>query len=213
MGKRPGTPSLRAVHKHRFAHPSVGKDRSAALSVKMIGAVRTVVAWGAAYLLFLDAQASTISETWTRAKQAVVEIDALDNNGNLLKTGTGFFVNGDGLAITARHVVEGTSHVVGVSAGGTHYACQRVAYAPSGVNLALIKFDAPNVSYLPLGSSRNAAEGQTVLVAGPPSGLPGTDSNGVISGFPDHHRLIQITAPIWPGSSGSPVLNRKGEVI
>jgi trypsin-like peptidase len=50
-------------------------------------------------------------------------------------------------------------------------------------------------------------------VIGSPEGLPGTVSNGIISAFRENRSMIQITAPISPGSSGSPVMNESGEVI
>jgi hypothetical protein len=52
-----------------------------------------------------------------------------------------------------------------------------------------------------------------VLVIGSPEGLQGTVSEGIISAFRENRSLIQITAPISPGSSGSPVMNESGEVI
>jgi tetratricopeptide (TPR) repeat protein len=53
-------------------------------------------------------------------------------------------------------------------------------------------------------------------VYGSPLGLENTVSDGIVSAIrdiPDYGRIIQITAPISPGSSGSPVLNMQGEVI
>jgi S1-C subfamily serine protease len=44
-------------------------------------------------------------------------------------------------------------------------------------------------------------------------GLEGTVSEGIISAFRAGRTLIQITAPISPGSSGSPVLDESGQVI
>jgi len=59
------------------------------------------------------------------------------------------------------------------------------------------------------------AVGDEVFVVGNPYGLEGTLSQGIMSGLrsvgPDS--LLQITAPISPGSSGGQVLNSQGEVI
>jgi len=69
------------------------------------------------------------------------------------------------------------------------------------------------VEYLKIGSSTEAVEGETVLVIGNPEGLQGSVSNGIISAFRENRSYIQITAPISPGSSGSPVFDETGQVI
>jgi len=43
--------------------------------------------------------------------------------------------------------------------------------------------------------------------------LENTVSDGIVSAIrevPDYGKVIQITAPVSPGSSGSPVINMKG---
>ena len=80
-------------------------------------------------------------------------------------------------------------------------------------DVALLKFQATDVDFLKLGNSTNAVEGETVLVIGNPEGLQGTVSNGIISAFRESGSYIQITAPVSPGSSGSPVLDDTGQVI
>ncbi len=58
--------------------------------------------------------------------------------------------------------------------------------------------------------------GDRVLVVGNPEGLERTVSEGIVSAVRnvgDYGNVIQISAPISPGSSGSPVLNLKGEVV
>src|SRR5207244_5317013 len=59
-------------------------------------------------------------------------------------------------------------------------------------------------------------EGGLVVVIGKPFGLAGSVTNGIVSAvrdIPGFGRIIQITAPISPGSSGSPVVNMQGQVI
>src|SRR5262249_45270986 len=90
---------------------------------------------------------------------------------------------------------------------------QRVLAHPQDVDLAILKFAANGAAFLKLGQSADAVEGQRVLVIGSPEGLQGTVSDGIISAFRENRSMIQITAPISPGSSGSPVMNESGEVI
>ena len=81
------------------------------------------------------------------------------------------------------------------------------------LSCALLKFNATDVGFLTLRNSSDAVEGEKVLVIGNPEGLRGTVSDGIISAFRENRSLIQITAPISPGSSGSPVLDETGQVI
>jgi hypothetical protein len=57
--------------------------------------------------------------------------------------------------------------------------------------------------------------GDNVYAVGNPEGLEGTFSQGLVSGIRQRgsDSILQITAPISPGSSGGPVLNTKGEVV
>lgn len=81
-------------------------------------------------------------------------------------------------------------------------------------DLALVKFAAHGVPFLrPRNTGPIPAEGDKVIVIGNPSGLTGTVSEGIISAFRENGSVIQINAPISPGSSGSPVLDGNGKVI
>jgi len=57
--------------------------------------------------------------------------------------------------------------------------------------------------------------GEKIYAVGNPKGLNGTFSEGIVSGIRDigNNQLLQITAPISPGSSGGPVLNTYGQVV
>jgi hypothetical protein len=111
------------------------------------------------------------------------------------------------------HVIKGASSLAAMTDDGAFFAFEKVLYAPPGVDLAILKFAAHDVHWLKLGRSDTAAEGQRVLVIGNPHGLQGTVSDGLIAAFRDNRSMIQITAPISPGSSGSPVLDESGQVV
>jgi serine protease Do len=148
-----------------------------------------------------------------KAKPAVVEILTYDQQNKLLKTGTGFFISPDGLLLTNYHVISSGSSIMAKTPTGAVYFLKGVVTASETSDVAKLQFFATDVPYLNLGSSLSAVEGQRVLVIGNPEGLEGTVSDGIISAFRAGRTLIQITAPVSPGSSGSPVLDESGNVI
>src|SRR5262249_45061622 len=82
-------------------------------------------------------------------------------------------------------------------------------------DLVVLKISAGRSQALYLGNSEAVQVGETVYAVGNPQGLEGTFSQGIVSSIREvgTDKLLQITAPISPGSSGGPVLNGKGEVI
>jgi hypothetical protein len=160
-----------------------------------------------------SSKADTIPQLVAKAKPATIQIIASDENWSPIKTGTGFFISPDGVAVTNFHVIQGASHLAARTNEGAVFQFQRVLAHPQDVDLAILKFAANGAAFLKLGQSTNAVEGQRVLVIGSPEGLQGTVSDGIISAFRENRSMIQITAPISPGSSGSPVMNESGEVI
>ena len=114
---------------------------------------------------------------------------------------------------TNQHVIAGAASIAAINSNGAIFLFERVVAEPSGVDLAILKFKASDVPFLTLGNSTTVVEGQKVIVIGNPTGLTGTVSDGIISALRENRSLIQITAPISPGSSGSPVIDENGDVI
>lgn len=165
------------------------------------------------FALLMPAAADSIPEIVKRVRPAIVEIVAMDENGTPTKLGTGFFVSSDGLVVTNFHVVSGAGSLAAINNNGATFRFEKVAARPQGVDLAILKFGATDVPFLTLGQSTNKVEGEKVIVIGNPSGLTGTVSDGIISAFRKDPDYIQITAPVSPGSSGSPVMDESGKVI
>jgi serine protease Do len=160
-----------------------------------------------------EGRATTVPEIVAKAKPAVVQVIASDANWSPTGTGTGFFVSADGDLLTNFHVIQGATHISARTNKGAIFVFEKLIAGSADSDVALLKFQATDVDFLSVGSSTGAVERETVLVIGNPEGLQGTVSNGIISAFRESRSLIQITAPISPGSSGSPVLDEAGQVI
>jgi hypothetical protein len=159
-----------------------------------------------------DLRANDIPEIVRKAKPAVVEIITTDARGNM-SSGTGFFITSEGLLLTNYHVIKNARTVGARTPSGAYYPFSGEWTRLPNVDLAMLKFNASDVSYLQLDSAVQVEEGQRVLVIGSPEGLEGTVSDGLVAAIRQNGQYIQITAPISHGSSGSPVLNERGQVI
>ena len=161
------------------------------------------------------APAQTGEQIAEKALAATVYLEMQGSNGRTLGFGSGFFVR-ENLIATNYHVIEGATRGTAKLVGKyTTYAIEGITATDETNDLALLKVNAYGVKPLPLGDSDNVRIGATVYVAGNPKGLEGTFSDGIISSRRDRYtkERLQMTAPISPGSSGAPVLNRIGEVI
>jgi len=138
-----------------------------------------------------------------------------DANGQPLSLGSGFFVR-DGEIASNLHVVEGAARGYAKLVGHkTKYDIEAITAIDPERDLVVLKISGARASTLGLASSDAVQVGETVYAVGNPQGLEGTFSQGIVSSFREvgTDKLLQITAPISPGSSGGPVLNGKGEVI
>lgn len=151
-----------------------------------------------------------------RIKPSAVAIETFDARGATLSRGSGFFVASDKI-ITNRHVIEKSSRVEIHLLSGKKYTARGVLAVDGEGDLALLQVDVPPGSAIPLPIIQTTPqEGESIVVIGNPFGLEGSVSNGIVSAVRDisgYGRIIQITAPISPGSSGSPVVNMSGQVI
>lgn len=146
-----------------------------------------------------------------RVLASTVFITAFDGAGQPLKLGSGF-VSADGFVVTNNHVIRDarvlTVRLIGSS---DEVRVESVAWSEASVDLAVLKLP---LKAPPL-STRNSAVvvGEEVYAAGNPKGLEGTFSNGIVSSIRLEGQLIQLTAPISPGSSGGPIVDSSGAVV
>jgi len=148
------------------------------------------------------------------ASPAVVKIIVYDITGTKRGVGSGFFIRG-GEIVTNAHVIKG-AYSAEVHSFLKTYEHVTITKRDADVDLALLSVRADGESKVALADATGLRPGQRVIAIGNPLGLDRTVSDGLISavrGIPGELQVIQISAPISPGSSGGPLLNMEGSVI
>ena len=152
-----------------------------------------------------------------RIKPSTVIIFAYDDKGEFLQLGSGFFVSQNGDVITNYHVIQGASSAEIKTADEKTYPVTYIVAGDEQNDIIRLSVNIPSQYVYLLSLSKTIPEvGERIIVYGSPLGLEKTVSDGIISAIreiPGYGKLIRVTAPISPGSSGSPVLNMQGEVI
>ncbi|MDW7739819.1 MAG: serine protease [Bacillota bacterium] len=151
------------------------------------------------------------------SKDAVVQIyvdSRAGSQGGRIR-GSGFNIMTDGLIVTNRHLLEEATTVrVSFPNQGTFVVGEW--YLAPDVDLAIIKLDSENLPTLSL-TSEKVAEGDEVLVIGNPLQFARIANKGTLIGFRQsagyHYPQLILEAMIYPGSSGSPVMDMQGRVV
>ncbi len=131
------------------------------------------------------------------------------------RLGTGFVVRKDGWIATNLHVIAGARELIVVTTDNHEYPVADVLASDEVADLALVRVEASDLRPVVLGDSEQVRPGDSVVAIGHPLGLEDTVSNGLVSAVRADAGLtvLQISAPIAPGSSGGPLFSDKGEVI
>ena len=129
--------------------------------------------------------------------------------------GSGFVFSDTSHIVTCYHVIEGATKVRVISPDGI--ACKvRSIKLDKRCDVAILSLSKPCHSPpLPPATYNEVGPGDPVVVIGSPLGvLDGSISSGIVSSKRrDDYNILQFTAPISPGSSGSPVLDSRGRVV
>jgi Trypsin-like peptidase domain len=130
-------------------------------------------------------------------------------------TGTGFAIGDGSLIVTAHHVVDGCAAIKIPDSGPA-----TLLKSDQRSDLALLKAAKPISTGLRFRTGRSIKLGEEIVVIGYPlRGLlssPPTVTTGIVSslaGIRDDRTEMQISAPVQPGNSGGPVLDRSGNVV
>ncbi len=183
---------------------------------------RNLLRLAIALFVFASAQVARAQESLPdlvrRVKPSVVSILTYDAKDEPLISGTGFFLR-PGEIVTNLHVIRGARRVeIHMLEGkGRTYPVAGTLAVEEEADLALLKVELPAERSRPLALANTLPEeGEQVFVIGNPLRLEGSVSNGIVSAVrevPDVGRVIQTTAPVSHGNSGSPLFNMRGQVI
>jgi S1-C subfamily serine protease len=160
-------------------------------------------------------EALTPAEIFRRARASVVLLSMQDARGQPISLGSGFFVDKDVVA-TNFHVIDGAAAGYAKVTGRTAKLNIKGTVAVDALHdLALLQLDASSTLRLPVAPKLSVNIGDAVYAIGNPKGLEGTFSQGIVSSVRalGSDRILQITTPISPGSSGGPVLDQSGNVV
>ncbi len=157
----------------------------------------------------------SISHLAEKYRASVVAVIALDQENKTIRTGSGFFVDRRGVIATSHHVLEGAARAIVRRGDKKEGEVMDIVSDDPGCDLVTAKTSLQNTSPIPFGESYKVAEGEEVLIIGHSPEWERIFSVGLILGTrrAANLELLQISAPLLPGCSGAPVLNRKGEVL
>jgi V8-like Glu-specific endopeptidase len=128
-------------------------------------------------------------------------------------SGTGFFINSEGAMLTNAHVIEGCQ---AVTVDGKPADIVTVSQT---FDLAVVKpRHVEDVSYLSFARTEAGLNADITIAGYPLHGLLGglNVSRGSVSsmkGLGGDETSVQISAPVQPGNSGGPVIDRSGNIV
>ena len=134
----------------------------------------------------------------------------------LLISGSGFVVRPTGEIVTNYHVIEGArSAIVKFPTMEEKFTVGEIVHLDPVHDLAVIRINF-KANPLYVGYDERVQVADKIMVVGNPGGFSAKVSTGIIGGLwkmKNGSRMMHITAPVSPGSSGGPVINEQGELI
>jgi Do/DeqQ family serine protease len=140
-------------------------------------------------------------------------------------SGSGVVVSADGYIVTNNHVIDGADQIK-VIFNNKKTVSAKLVGKDASTDLAVLKVDESNLSFIQYGNSDDVRLGQWVLAVGYPLTLETTVTAGIVSakyrniginqqksGNNAIESFIQTDAAVNPGNSGGALVNARGELI
>ncbi|MCI8341738.1 MAG: trypsin-like serine protease [Firmicutes bacterium] len=168
--------------------------------------------------------AMTPNEISKKASGAVFYMEVFQGE-TLTGTGSGFFIDPNGIAVTNYHVIENTTSAVVTLTDGSQHKVENILYYNKEEDVAVLEIlpktndlgEKVAFPFLETSNSEYVENGDKIYAIGSPQGLQNSITDGIVSNkqrIGDSGNLyIQISAPISSGSSGGALLNEYAQVI
>ena len=159
-----------------------------------------------------DREETNIINIYKKINPAIVAIDSQVEGG--MSCGSGCIIDKTGIILTSAHVVDEGKNIIVTIYNGQNYEAKVLRKFGSNQDIVLLKIDTPiALKTVEMGNSEKVKVGQKVFAIGNPFGFNGTLTQGIVSRIDYTKNRIQTDAAINPGSSGGPLLNKKGKII
>ena len=126
--------------------------------------------------------------------------------------GSGVVLNSEGYILTAESVIRGAERIEVVAISEKKYAAEPIGFDPES-GLAVIRAKESIFPSPLFGDSDRVQIGRWTLVVGNSMGMVSAAAFGLITGFREGGRWIQINTRIFPGNGGAPLFDSKGHLI
>lgn len=159
-----------------------------------------------------------IPESVESQRKALVRVLVDDRHGKRIVSGSGFIVDQEGVIATSCNLIakwlESSENTITVGlANGSSFGMKQLISNDCRNALALITIQGRGLPAVTLSQGYKPKDGEEVVVMGRTSEGNPTSSEGRIKNVRRSDDIFQVTVPVNPAGDGSPVFNRKGEVI
>lgn len=145
---------------------------------------------------------------------SILTLEVSNSSGDIIATGTCFVAVNPTWVWTNSHVLKEGAVLKARTKSGAYFDVTKVLKSDKDRDIAVLEIRAAGLS--PCLIAREWPEqGSQCVVIGSPLGLDSQVTTGVVSSILDEreHKAVSFSAPISPGSSGSPLFDRQGKVI
>lgn len=170
-----------------------------------------------AMICTLPSCSKSIQQIIEDAEEATFIVYTYDEYGSPAGSGSGFFIKPEGVGVTNWHVLDKSVKAIIKTSDGVQYEIDSVLSASSKKDILVFRVkNKQNTIFKTLSFAKTKpVKGDKVYNIGAPMGLESSVSEGIVASFREdsHGEIVQTTAAISPGSSGSPLMNENGQVF